>query len=115
MDKALNQLSVPLGQLREEVMVRVVINCKLHIAWLVRATVCVRVFMRVSIAESAFLCERGDSGYRQPASQTGRSAEKKGLVLINFVSMKHLITVCVHCQAYFRITIRILYDSLVDV
>ena len=30
MDKALNQLSVPLGQLREEIMVCVLINCKLY-------------------------------------------------------------------------------------
>lgn len=74
MDKALNQLSVPLGQLREEVMVRVVcvfasfdhIIVFINGSWL------------FSIAEPSILCERGDWGHRQPAVQTGWSAEKEG-------------------------------------
>lgn len=54
MDKALNQLSVPLGQLREEVMVRSLnkytsgYNCFLLLS--------VYLFM-LFVSESAFLCE----------------------------------------------------------
>lgn len=80
MDKALNQLSVPLGQLREEVMVCVLITdtVSLHKSLPQRLYAC---WWLLCVAESAVVCQWSDSGHRQPAVQTGRSTEKEGLPL----------------------------------
>ena len=61
MDKALNQLSVPLGQLREEVMVRIVLVCTSHCVYAcVFVEACPLMLVDVVIVEPSFLCEWGD-------------------------------------------------------